>query len=62
MTFAASCEKHKLMVNSGNNSLSKIKHPPQLGRQDYVNNMCSKYTRKFLLVHIKWGRKRKRKR
>jgi len=36
MTYAASCEKTKLMVSSGNNSLSKIKHPPQLGRQNYV--------------------------
>jgi hypothetical protein len=36
MTYVASCEKTKLMVNSGNNSFSKIKHPPQLGRQDYV--------------------------
>jgi hypothetical protein len=50
------------MVSIGNNSLSKIKHPPpNWGGKIMFYNMCSKYTRKFLLVHIKWGRREKKR-
>lgn len=44
MTYAASCEKSKLMVNSGINSFSKIKQSPPIGEARLCFITCAPNT------------------
>jgi hypothetical protein len=57
MNYAASCEKNKLMVNSGNNSLSKIKHPPTIGKARLCFITCAPNTLENFCCSISNGEK-----